>query len=351
VVFLPITMVDGLIADILRQFSLVVVVSTLMSLFVCFTLTPLLVSRFGKLTHPNKKKLGGKIILWVEGKIEKLIENYTSLLKWSLGHKRWVLIITIGLLFGSFGLVGGGFIGSEFVNMGDRGELVVNVELPKDANIQQTNLKTQKVEQYILTKPEVVNVFSSMGKSNNQFAQQGERYKSEISIKLVDKSERPFSSEQFSQIIRKELEQKIEGAKITTSQVDIMGSTSEAPIQLVLNGNNVDELLGFADTILAKMKTIPGTTAQKISIENNKPEVSVRIDKEKMAALGLRMDQVGNVISLAFSGNSDTKLTTMCLVVLSSYLAPRPSPPDCLRRRTLTDMEDSVPRKSSCTST
>ena len=309
VVFLPITMVHGLIADILRQFSLVVVTSTLMSLFVCFTLTPLLVSRFGKLTHPSRKKLGGRIILWVEKKIEKLTESYTSLLKWGLSHKRWVLIITIGLMVGSFSLVGAGFIGNEFVNMGDRGELVVNVELPKDANIQQTNLKTQEVEQYILSKHGVVNVFSSMGKSDNQFAQQGERHKSEISIKLVDKSQRPFSTEQFAGTLKKELEQRIEGAKITTSQVDIMGSTSEAPIQLVLNGNNVDELLGYADTILAKMKTVPGTSDQKVSIENNKPEVSVKIDKEKMAALGLRMDQVGNVINLAFSGNSDTKLT------------------------------------------
>jgi HAE1 family hydrophobic/amphiphilic exporter-1 len=118
-----------------------------------------------------------------------------------------------------------------------------------------------------------------------------------------------MSTEKFSQILRKELEQSIEGAKITTSQVDIMGSTSEAPIQLVLNGNNVDELLGYADTILAKMKRVPGTSSQKISIENNKPEISVKIDKEKMMALGLRMDQVGAVIQLAFSGNSDTKLT------------------------------------------
>jgi HAE1 family hydrophobic/amphiphilic exporter-1 len=88
-----------------------------------------------------------------------------------------------------------------------------------------------------------------------------------------------------------------------------MGSTSEAPIQLVLNGDNEDELLGYADTILAKMKTVPGTSDQKVSIENNKPEVSVKVDKEKMAALGLRMDQVGNIINLAFAGNSDTKLT------------------------------------------
>ncbi len=309
VVFLPITMVDGMIADILRQFSAVVVVSTLMSLFVCFTLTPLLVSRFGKLTHPSRKKLGGRIILWVEARINKLIESYTALLKWSLGHKRWILITTMVLLIGSFSLVGGGFIGSEFVNMGDRGELVVKVELPKDANIQQTNLKTQEVEQFILSKPEVVNVFSSMGKSDDKFSAQGERHLSEIGIKLVDKSERSVSSEQFAKVIQKELQEKIEGAKITTSQVDIMGNTSEAPIQLVINGENVDSLLSYADEILAKMKTVPGTSSQKVSIENNKPEVSVKVDKEKMMALGLRMEQVGAVINLAFSGNTDSKLT------------------------------------------
>jgi len=309
VVFLPITMVDGMIADILRQFSLVIVVSTLMSLFVCFTLTPLLVSRFGKLTHPNKKKMGGRIILWVEKKIEGLTTSYHSLLKWSLAHKRWVLIITIGLLVGSVSLVGAGFIGNEFINMGDRGELVVKLELPKDANIRETNLKTQLAEQYILSKPEVVNVFSSMGKSDNQFAAQGERHLSEISVKLVDKSQRPFSTEKFSQILKKELQTRIEGAKVTISNVDIMGSTSEAPIQLVLSSDNVQRLLGYADTILAKMKNVPGTSDQKISIENNKPEISVKVDKEKMAALGLQMNQVGNIINLAFSGNSDSKLT------------------------------------------
>jgi hydrophobic/amphiphilic exporter-1 (mainly G- bacteria), HAE1 family len=309
VVFLPITMVDGMIADILRQFSLVVVVSTLMSLFVCFTLTPLLVSRFGKLTHPNKKKLGGRLILWVEKKINRLSESYTSLLKWSLGHKRWVLITTIVLLAGSFSLVGGGFIGNEFVNMGDRGEVVVKVELPKGVTIEQTNKKTQEVEQYLLTKPEVVNLFSSMGRNKNQFAAQGEKHIGEISVKLVDKSKRNFSTEQFAQRVKKELQQQIEGAKINISNVDIMGSTTEAPIQVVLSGNDVNQLMVFADTILGKMKAIPGTSDSKISIENDKPEVSVSIDKEKMAALGLKMNQVGDVINLAFSGNSDSRLS------------------------------------------
>ncbi len=85
--------------------------------------------------------------------------------------------------------------------MGDRGELVVKVELPKDATIEQTNLKTQEVERFILSKPEVVNVFSSMGKSDNQFAAQGERHLAEVSVKLVDKGERTITTEQFSRRI------------------------------------------------------------------------------------------------------------------------------------------------------
>jgi len=307
-VFLPITMVNGMIADILRQFSTVVVVSTLMSLFVSFTLTPLLVSRFGKLTHPNPKKAGGRIIIVIEKYINRLGENYNTLLRWSLGHKRWVLITTIVLLVSSFSLVKLGFIGNEFVNMGDRGEMVVNVEMPKEANIQQTNLKTQEIEQYLLAKPFVVNVFSTIGKSENQFSAQGSKDAAEISVKLVDKTKRPFSTEHFSQEIKKELQERIEGAKIKISNVDIMGSTSEAPIQLLLNGPDMALLLSFADTVYARMRTVPGSADQKISIENNKPEVSVQIDKGKMHAFGLTMAQVGGVLKLAFNGDNESKL-------------------------------------------
>lgn len=307
-VFLPICMVDGLIADILRQFSSVVVVSTLMSLFVSFTLTPLLVSRFGKLTHPNPGKIGGRMIIAIEKYIQRMGESYTQLLKWSLAHKRWVLSSTMLLLVGSFSLVKLGFIGNEFVNMGDRGELVVNLEMPKEATIQQTNLKTQEVEQYLLSKPFVVNVFSTIGKTDNQFSAQGSKDAAEISVKLIDKTRRPFSTEQFSQQIKKELQENIEGVKIKISNVDIMGSTSEAPIQLVLNGPEMDKLLKFADTVYQRMKTVPGSVDQKISIENNKPEVNVKVDKGKMHALGLTMAQVGSVLKLAFNGDKESKL-------------------------------------------
>jgi HAE1 family hydrophobic/amphiphilic exporter-1 len=192
--------------------------------------------------------------------------------------------------------------------MGDRGELVVNVEMPKEATIQQTNLKTQEIEQYLLTKPFVINVFSTIGKSENQFSAQGSKDAAEISVKLVDKTKRPFSTEQFSQQIKRELQEKIEGAKIKISNVDIMGSTSEAPIQLLLNGSDMEQLLSFADTVYARMRTVPGSADQKISIENNKPEVSVKVDKGKMHSFGLTMAQVGSVLKLAFNGDNESKL-------------------------------------------
>jgi hydrophobic/amphiphilic exporter-1 (mainly G- bacteria), HAE1 family len=78
---------------------------------------------------------------------------------------------------------------------------------------------------------------------------------------------------------------------------------------VVLTGSDNDKLMAFADTVLRKMERIPGTSDQKISIENNKPEISISIDKEKMMALGLDMKQVGDVVKVAFSGNSDIKLT------------------------------------------
>jgi HAE1 family hydrophobic/amphiphilic exporter-1 len=91
-----------------------------------------------------------------------------------------------------------------------------------------------------------------MGKSDNQFAAQGEKHIAEISVKLIDKSERSISTEKFSQMIKKELQERTAGAKVEINQVDIMGSTSEAPIQLVLNGSNVDHLLSYADTYTGK---------------------------------------------------------------------------------------------------
>lgn len=122
VVFLPMSLVSGLIGNIVREFSLVVVFSTLMSLFVSFTITPMLASRFGKLDHFTGKTLWGRISLGFERLFTGLQNAYGRILGWSLGHRPVIYVVSLALLAGSIALVPAGFIGSEFTAQGDRGE-------------------------------------------------------------------------------------------------------------------------------------------------------------------------------------------------------------------------------------
>src|SRR5690606_24034372 len=149
VVFLPIAISTGMVSDILREFCVVVVIATLLSLVASFTIVPLLTSRYGKLERVSNKNIFGRFILWFENQLHRFTRWITGVLRWSLDHKFITLSLVTVLLFASFGLIGGGFIGGEFFAQGDRGEFLVQIEMPKDASIEQTNQTTRKAEAYI----------------------------------------------------------------------------------------------------------------------------------------------------------------------------------------------------------
>ncbi|MCK5366979.1 MAG: efflux RND transporter permease subunit, partial [Cyclobacteriaceae bacterium] len=163
VVFLPIIFSSGLVADLLRQFSVVIVASTLMSLFVSFTLVPLLSSRFAKLEKLKDNGFIGSFLSGFESMINGIIKFVIGLLTWAFNHKISTLIMAVGLFICSLSLIFTGFIGIEFVKSGDRSEIMVELELPKNASIQETNRLTSQVEQYLLSIPDVESVFTNIG--------------------------------------------------------------------------------------------------------------------------------------------------------------------------------------------
>ncbi|HEX8548407.1 MAG TPA: efflux RND transporter permease subunit [Cytophagaceae bacterium] len=309
VVFLPMSLVPGLIGNILREFSLVVVFSTLMSLFVSFTITPMLASRFGKLNHFTDKTLWGRISIGLEKIFESLRDAYTSVLHWSLSHRKSVYLGAILLFVGSIALVPGGFIGSEFAAQGDRGELVVQLELEPQVTLYQNNQTTKKVEQIIRKHPEVKMIYSKVGMSSNQMGgATGTSNRSEISVNLVDKKERSLSIEQFGTILKKEI-QEIPGVKVKAAATGITGNANVAPIQVVLQGTNLSNVQAAAKTVLGIVQKVPGTTDVEFSIEDAIPELQVKLDREKMASLGLSVADVGGTLRTAFSGNDNSKYT------------------------------------------
>src|SRR5690606_13968595 len=122
---------------------------------------PWLSSRFGKLEKVSDKSIFGKIILWFEGRIEAVTHWISGLLEWSLERRRnkiITLLVAIVMFFGSFTLAGAGFIGGEFFPKMDRGEFLVQIELPKDASIEQTNFISQRAAKCLNEKPETVSM-------------------------------------------------------------------------------------------------------------------------------------------------------------------------------------------------
>lgn len=309
VVFLPIGLVSGIVADLLRQFSLVVVAATLISLLVSFTLTPFLASRFTKLTHLNKSKILDWPLLAFESFINMIHRGFERILRWALRYKAVTFIAIFAMVFASFSLLTGGYIGAEFAASGDNGEFVIQVEMPKETPIGQTNKATQDIEKYLLANPDITTVFTSVGKGGGGGIVSGgsSSYMAEMSVKLVPVEERSLASDEYARKVKTDLKKTIPGAKITAAAVGMIGGANAAPIQIVLQGNDLDEMLTFSENLKNIVRTVPGTSEVKSTVEGGNPEITVDIDRERMASLNLSLDMVGATMQNAFTGNTDTK--------------------------------------------
>jgi multidrug efflux pump subunit AcrB len=217
-----------------------------------------------------------------------------------------VLGVTLLMLVGSFALVPMGFIGSEFVAHGDQGEFFVKLELDKSKTLEQTNQVTRQAEQRLLAMPEVKTVFTNVGGGSSFIPGQSSENTSELSVKLVPADKRSIATEDFLLKVKRDLE-GMPGVKVTSSPVSIVGGADQAPIQIVLSGQNLDEVMASARKVEGITRKTAGTMDVKISVEEGNPEVNVNVDKEKMAFLGLNIAQVGGTLQNAFSGNDRSK--------------------------------------------
>ncbi len=310
VVFLPIALSTGLVSNIVAQFCVTVIIATLLSLLASFTIVPWLSSRYGKLEILTGKNGFERFILGFEKQLDKFTNWVSNLLKWCLNHKAVTLGVVTALFFGSFLLVGFGFIGGEFFAKTDKGEFLVQIELPKDASIERTNIMTQKAENFLKKQPTVTRMITTVGQSSDGMgAVQATPYKSEIDVVLVDKNQRDESSFVIAAKMRRALEKELVGAKVRTVPVGLMGA-ERAPLALVVTGTDLESAMKFAEQAEAQLRTIDGASEIRLSTEGGNPEINVQVDRDKMTALGLNLQSVGMTMQTAFSGNDDGKYRT-----------------------------------------
>ncbi len=306
VVFVPLALVTGLVGNIMREFALVVVFSTLMSLFVSFTITPLLASRFAKLEHLKENSILGRFGLWFEGVYDKISREYIKVLKWSLANRWKVVVMATAMLIASFALVPLGFIGSAFIEEADRGEFAVTIELPPGVTLENTNFVTQQAERIISAIPEVHKMFVNVGASSDGFLAQSSNNIAELNIALVPRRERQRSTDDVAAEIKEKLA-AIPGINVRANPIGIFGVANQTPIQLVVSGPDYEDARKAAGIVADVVRKIPGAADVRLSSEDGKPETRVEIDRQKMAAFGLTVAEVGQTLRVAFNGDDDSK--------------------------------------------
>ena len=305
-VFLPIGLTGGLTGDLLRSFSLVIVFSVLVSLLVAFTLVPLLTSRFGKVKKLNKNNPFDYILMGFEVIINGIKSWLMRALEWALHHKAVTLTSVLILFVLSFGLVGQGYIQTEFLDAGDRGEFILSIELDKNATIDETNRVCSRVEKMLMSYPEVTMVFANIGSSGGSMSFMETPYAADISIKLVPKKERDISTKRFGLKVRNEIAAEISGPIFRVNEVNIMGMT-DTPLELYVRGNNYEDVIKYAETVFDVVKNIEGTTDVQTTAEAGNKELNILIDRDKMTKLGLTIGEVGAEMRIAFAGDDNLR--------------------------------------------
>ncbi|SEJ11852.1 hydrophobic/amphiphilic exporter-1, HAE1 family [Dyadobacter sp. SG02] len=310
VVFVPITFVNSVIADLLRQFSLTVAFATMVSLLVSFTLTPWMTSKMAKVERLNPKNPAQAFLIWFEKGLTAITKWYHGSLEWVLGHKLAFSGILVAIVVMTGWVMGLGIIGSEFVAEGDQGKFLLTMKLDKSASLQQNNLTARSIEDYLRKKPEVKTIFANVGGASTGLnsSGRGETNRTELTVELIPVTERKNAqpTEDYMLSVRKELEQKFAGVEFNSAAIGMVNSGT-APIEVFLSGDNLDKILAAANDLANRLRKTPGANDVNVSVEAGNPEVRVDIDREKMAKLGLDIQTVGATMQNAFAGNDDSK--------------------------------------------
>ncbi len=305
-VFLPVGLTSGITGQLLRAFSLTIVISILISLLVSFTLVPLLTSRFGKLKVWDKKRPFDRFLLGFERIVDKTEKGLMSMLDVVLKHKLVSIIVCTILLFGSFYLVGGGYIQTEFMDAGDRGEFVMMMELDKSSTLEQTNAYCSKIERELRKHPEVDLVYTKVGSKGNGLSVVETPYAAQFIVKLVDKKDRNISTKLFSVKMKNELGSEFPGPKFSTVELSMLGTTSN-PLEIYVRSIHFDEATAFSEKVTSVLRGIGGTSDIESSVESGSKEYVVNFNRDKLAKMGLTIGEIGSQMYMAYEGNRDLK--------------------------------------------
>ncbi len=287
-VFMPIGFMGGIIGKFFHEFGITIVAAVLISMFVSFTLDPMLSSVWhdpsihahGKQQAPVSfyDKTIGRVTGWFDRATDALAEGYQHILRWSLVHKLATMGIALAIFVLSIFMVP--LLGTEFVPKADFSETSLNFYTPVGSSLEATETKAKQVEGILREMPEVRYTLSTI----NTGSAQGKMY-ANIYVRLVDRKDRSRSVDQMSDVLRERLK-TVPGITIThVGLLDAVGGQKQ--VEFSLQGPDLQELERLTQVVTEKIRGIPGLVDLDTSAKPNKPVIALDVKRDAASDLGL----------------------------------------------------------------
>jgi multidrug efflux pump subunit AcrB len=287
-VFVPIAFMSGIVGRFFFQFGLTVSVAVLVSLFVSFTLDPMLSSVWHDPPDSRFKRVPwlGRFMDKVERGIEWVHRLYGSILEWALGHRKSVIAIALVSFFGSFAILP--LVGTEFIPDTDQGFISLRLNTPVGSSLEYTDSKVRQVEETLKSVPEVLLAMTTVG------TDEGRNY-GRINLKLSDRADRTRTQKQIEKAIRAELK-PIPGIEPAFG--------FDRPVWVNLLGPDPQTLTVLINEFAQKVGKVKGIADMETSEKAAAPALSIRLNNDAAADLGVNVQQVGAMVRPLLAGDT-----------------------------------------------
>ena len=288
-IFVPVVFMGGIVGRFFESFAVVVVFGVLVSWFVALTLTPMMCSRYLKVSHEH-----GRVFNAFERAFRAMESGYRRMLGWAIGAPWAVLAIAFLVVLSSgyfFANVGGEFVPEE-----DQGQLFVQLKTPLGSSVEYTDSRLRAMEAVLAEEPTVVSYFTAVG-----LGQQGQVNQAVAFVTMKARAERDISQQELAVRLR-EKAAEIPGVQVFISEVPAFGGERGEPLQLVLRGRNLADVARYSEEIRQRLAATPGMGSIDLTLQLDLPQVELDIDRERVASLGLSTLEVAQAANILVGG-------------------------------------------------
>ena len=286
IIFLPIAFMTGYARKYVNSFGWTMAMAILVSLLVAFTLTPMMSSRMLKVSESDRKHHASGILHTIE-------QIYLSMLRWSLAHRRVIILICVITFLSTFGLYQ--LVGRDWIPADDQAELLSSFTLPEGTSLEKTTITARAMAAQIVALPEVTFVQSfTHGPTNH----------AHFFVGLVPRSERKRSHEQLATAIRGILA-KYRNITYNVRLPSVFGGEIYFPIGAVIRGPELSRLADISKQVAARMMKYPDLVDVNPTLNLNTPELQVKVDRQRAADIGVRMTDISDAVRLFYSGEDE----------------------------------------------